>query len=56
MSISQLYLFVHGWIFQLFNISFGVFKQQIIKDVQQLQVVFLYFDFYINKAIKHNIK
>ena len=35
MSISQLYLFVHGWISQQVNISIIEFKQQIINDVQQ---------------------
>ena len=35
MSISQLYLCVHGWISEQVNISFNHFKQQIINDVQQ---------------------
>ena len=35
MCISPLYLCVHGDIFDEVNISLGVFKQQVIKDVQQ---------------------
>ena len=35
MSISQLWLWVHNWIFPQVNISFSVIKQQIINDVQQ---------------------
>ena len=35
MSISKLFLAVHGWNFKQLNILLGVIKQQIIKDVQQ---------------------
>jgi len=35
MSISQLWLWVHNWIFIQVNISFSVIKHQIINDVQQ---------------------
>ena len=35
MSIYQLLLFVHNGDFPQVNISFNVFKQQIINDVQQ---------------------
>ena len=35
MSISQLWLCVHKWIFPQVNILFSVIKQQIYNDVQQ---------------------
>ena len=34
MSISQLFLAVHGYNFQQLGISFNVLKQQIMNDVQ----------------------
>ena len=35
MYIYQLWLCVHNWDFPQVNISFSVFKEQIINDVQQ---------------------
>jgi len=40
MSISPLYVCVHGWIFHEVIILIGVLKQQIINDVQQFEVIF----------------
>jgi len=35
MSISQLWFYVHNWIFPQVNISFSFIEQQIINDVHQ---------------------
>ena len=35
MSISSLYFCIHCWIFDDVNIILGVYKQQIVNDVQQ---------------------
>ena len=45
MSISQLWLCVHNWIFSQVNILFSVIKQQIINDVQQFLSGFFKFWF-----------
>ena len=37
MSISQLCLCVHNWIFEQVNILFSVIKQKTIKHVQQFE-------------------
>ena len=42
MSTSQLWLCVHSSNFQQVTISFSVIKQQIINDVQQFQITFLF--------------
>ena len=57
MSISQLWLSVHNWIFPQVNISFSVIKQQTINDVQQfLSGFFLTLIFTCIGAIEHNIQ
>ena len=52
MSISQLFLTVNSCNFRQLGMSFSVFKQQIIKDVQQFWSSFLKFDFYMQYSYR----